>query len=224
MGAIEDKYFHRPAGEITLLPPIDIDPRADGADRDRHAISRRPCGARRGRRTGKAPSGLHRLLRGAARHGGARYPPPARTRPRHGPRSDPRGGGLRLPGSARLQQAHAELDPRPAGALGHGRLLLGAITHLPNSGGADARRGRDRVPEAEFWRLQQHQLREPAARDGDRHPARHRLRHQLLRRDDGARRGGPGIRCGGDRRGRWRASARSLTTRRWPLCGAASPP
>ena len=25
MGAIEDKYFHRPAGEITLLPPIDIE-------------------------------------------------------------------------------------------------------------------------------------------------------------------------------------------------------
>ena len=26
MGVIEDKYFHRPAGEITLLPPIDIEP------------------------------------------------------------------------------------------------------------------------------------------------------------------------------------------------------
>ena len=26
MGAIEDKYFHQPAGEVTLLPPIDIDP------------------------------------------------------------------------------------------------------------------------------------------------------------------------------------------------------
>ena len=25
MGAIEDKYFHQPAGEVTLLPPIDID-------------------------------------------------------------------------------------------------------------------------------------------------------------------------------------------------------
>ncbi len=25
MGAIEDKFFHQPAGEVTLLPPIDID-------------------------------------------------------------------------------------------------------------------------------------------------------------------------------------------------------